>query len=47
MDSIVTELIRIQAAGPQDAAQRAPALAQKLHQEAAELKTFQKEAVQV
>lgn len=47
MDSIVTELIRIQAVGPQEAAPRALALTETLRQEAAELKAFQREAVRV
>lgn len=47
MDSVVTEVIRIQATGPEEAAQRAPALAQKLHQEVTELKVFHREAVRV
>jgi chromosome segregation ATPase len=47
MDSIVTEMIRLQAMGPQAAAQRAPELVKKLQEEAAQMKKFEREAVRV
>ncbi len=47
MDSVVTEVIRLQAMGPQDAAKLVPEVVQKLRQESAELSDFQKEAIRI
>ncbi len=47
MDSIVTEMVRLQAMGPQAAAQRVPDLVQKLQEEATQMKRFEREAVHV
>jgi chromosome segregation ATPase len=47
MDSIVTEVIRLQAMGHREAARFVPAVRQKLREQATQLKVFEREAVMV
>ncbi len=47
MDSIVTEVVRLQAMGPDSAKAYAPELLTRLRQEAAQLKAFEMEAAQL
>jgi chromosome segregation ATPase len=47
MDSIVTEIIRLQAVGPKDAAPHVSALTKKLEEQSEELKRFEREAIVV
>ena len=47
MDSIVTEVIRLQALGPKDAARHVPGLVQRIRDQAAQLKAFERETVDV
>ncbi|MBN1261723.1 MAG: hypothetical protein JXB35_13690 [Anaerolineae bacterium] len=47
MDTMVTEVIRLQAMGPDAAMQLVRPLTQKLRGQAAELKTFERETVQI
>jgi hypothetical protein len=47
LDGVVTELIRLQAAGPADAAQRVPALVEKLQEQSAQLARSEEEAIEV
>ena len=45
MDGIVTEVIRLQAMGHKESARFVSALAQKLREQAAQLKAFEREVV--
>jgi chromosome segregation ATPase len=47
LDGVMTELVRLQALSAQDAAERVPALVEQLREEADQLKTFEREAVEV
>jgi len=47
MDSIVTEVIRLQALGPEDAGRRVPQLVKQIRQEADQLKDFERLVVDV
>jgi chromosome segregation ATPase len=47
MDAIVTEVIRLQAVGPEDATRSVPALVKKIREEAEQLRQFEKEAMRV
>ncbi len=47
LEGVVTEVIRLQAMGHEDAARFAPALVKRLRQEAAQLKTFERESVKL
>lgn len=47
MESVVTEVIRLQAMGPEEVARQVDALAEKLREEAAQLETFERQAVRV
>ena len=47
MDGIVTEVIRLQAVGPEDASRFVPALVKKIHRESEQLRKFEKEAMKV
>jgi chromosome segregation ATPase len=47
IDSIVTEIIRLQAIGPNDAAQHVSALTKRLREQRDELKRFEREAVAI
>ncbi|MBN1977726.1 MAG: hypothetical protein JW918_10020 [Anaerolineae bacterium] len=47
MDGIVTEVIRLQAMGHEEAARFVPAVAGKLREQAAQLKTFEREAIAI
>jgi hypothetical protein len=47
LDGIVTEVIRLQAAGPDDAERGVPALVEKLREQSAQLARSEKEAVEV
>lgn len=47
MDSLVAEVIRLQAAGPENAARHVPELVERIREESAQLKQFEREAVEV
>jgi dynactin complex subunit len=47
MDGIVTEVIRLQAVGPEDAARFVPALVKRIREESEQLRQFEKEAMRV
>jgi chromosome segregation ATPase len=47
LDGVVTQVVRLQAMGPQDAARYVPELVSKLRQEATQLKEFEREAVRI
>jgi chromosome segregation ATPase len=47
LDGVVTQVIRLQAMGPQDAARYVPELVEKLGQEATQLKEFEREAMRI
>jgi uncharacterized protein YoxC len=47
MDGVVTEVIRLQAAGAESAAQYVPEMVQRLREQTAELKAFEQEAVRI
>jgi len=47
MEGIVTEVIRLQAMGPQDGARHVPALVKRLREQSAQLEEFEREAVKV
>jgi SMC interacting uncharacterized protein involved in chromosome segregation len=47
MDSIVTEVIRLQAIGPGDASRHVPQLVTRLREQSTQLKNFEREAVDV
>jgi hypothetical protein len=47
MDSVVTEVIRLQAVEPQEAARLLPAMRKKLREASADLKSFEREAISV
>ncbi len=47
IDGVMTELVRLQALGAQDAAERVPRLVEQLREEADQLKTFKCEAVEI
>jgi chromosome segregation ATPase len=47
MDSVVTEVVRLQAIGPQDASRHVPDLVRRLRQQSAQLKAFEREAVTI
>ena len=44
MDGVVTEVVRLQAAGPERAAVQVPAIAERLQQETAQLRAFEQQA---
>jgi hypothetical protein len=47
MDGVVTEVVRLQAIGPQDAARLVPPLVAKIREESDQLRQFEKEAMKV
>jgi chromosome segregation ATPase len=47
LDGVVTEVVRLQAIGPQAAAGYVPDLVNRLRQESAQLKEFEREAVRI
>ena len=47
MDSVVTEVVRLQAMGPRDAARYVPDLVKRLREQSAQLKQFERESVKV
>jgi hypothetical protein len=47
MEAVMTELIRLQAAGAREAGEQVPQLVQKLREEIEKLQTFEREAVEV
>jgi division protein CdvB (Snf7/Vps24/ESCRT-III family) len=47
LDGIVTQMVRLQAMGPQDAAHYVPELVTKLREEATQLKEFEREAMRI
>jgi chromosome segregation ATPase len=47
LDGIVTQMIRLQAMGPKDAARYVPDLVNKLREESTQLKEFEREAVRI
>jgi len=47
MEGIVTEVVRLQAIGPQDGARHVPALVKRLREQSAQLKEFEREAIEV
>jgi chromosome segregation ATPase len=47
MDGLVTEVLRLQAAGAEEAARKAPALVERLHTEAEELQEFERQVVAI
>jgi hypothetical protein len=47
LDGVVTEVIRLQAMAPDDAARHVPGLVERLRQQAAQIEAFDREVVQV
>jgi chromosome segregation ATPase len=47
MEGIMTEVVRLQATGAEEAERRVPALVERLREEAAQLRAFERDAVQV
>lgn len=47
MDGVLTEMIRLQAMGPKDAARHVPALVKHLRDQSAQLEEFAREAVRI
>ena len=47
MDGVVTEVVRLQAAGPDKAAAQVPAIADRLREETAQLRAFEEQAAEV
>ncbi len=47
MDGVVTEVVRLQAAGPDRASAQVPAIAERLRQETEQLRAFEEQAAQV
>jgi hypothetical protein len=47
LEGLMTEVIRLQARGAEEAAQHVPGLVEELREEAAQLRRFEREAVEV
>jgi hypothetical protein len=47
MDGIVTEVVRLQAVGSEDASRLVPALVKKIREESEQLRKFEREAMRV
>jgi chromosome segregation ATPase len=47
MDSVVTEVVRLQAIGPQDASRHVPDLVRRLRQQSTQLRAFEREAIAI
>jgi len=47
MDSVVTEVVRLQAMGPKDAARYVPDLVKRLREQSAQLKQFERESMSI
>jgi chromosome segregation ATPase len=47
MEGIVTEVVRLQAMGPQDAARHVPAVVERLREQSAQVEEFEREAIEI
>lgn len=47
MEGIVTEVVRLQAMGPQDAARHVPAVVERLREQSAQVEEFKREAIEI